>query len=318
MAGIKAAARVPSRAETILLILQLERFAAAARAAGVAVPESISPWLDAVGRQSARAWLDAAMRIPQVMAAVRDTGHPAHAIVDAVRNMLLHEAFDRGARPDGTPTPSTEPVSSGLVLYASGLQQRVDVSELTPAEAAVAAALGAAHPDFRNDAQQAELEALHARAATALEATETPVPGSSPGTTESAAQGATEGTQTMTQPTERIAELNRLLRDTRMSAPDRHILVDELAGLLSASEIPAGAPLPDAAATPNPSVSGARGAAAAKEFTVTAPRGAGLTEKSIALTDQLRGMKFHGASERQAVLGELAQALLDAEPTGEP
>ena len=48
--------------------------------------------------------------------------------------------------------------------------------------------------------------------------------------------------------------------------------------------------------------------------TVTAPRGAGLTEKPIALTEQLRGLWYHGSSERQAKLGELAEALLDAEP----
>ena len=52
-------------------------------------------------------------------------------------------------------------------------------------------------------------------------------------------------------------------------------------------------------------------------MTVTAPRGAGLTEKSIALTEELRGMRYHGTSERQAKLTELAETLLNSEPAGD-
>ena len=112
----------------------------------------------------------------------------------------------------------------------------------------------------------------------------------------------------MAQPSERVAEINRLLRYTRMSAPDRRILVDELVGLLEAH--PSGEPLPPSAPAPAP---GTR-----PEITVTAPRGSGLTERSIALTEQLRSMPYKGSSERQAKLGELAETLLDAEPTGAP
>ena len=110
----------------------------------------------------------------------------------------------------------------------------------------------------------------------------------------------------MAQPSERIGEINRLLGDTKMSAPDRAILRDELAGLLEDHR--RGQLLPPPAPAP-----GAR-----PETTVTAPRGSGLTEKSIALTEELRGMKYHGSSERQAKLTELAETLLDAEPTDAP
>ena len=42
------------------------------------------------------------------------------------------------------------------------------------------------------------------------------------------------------------------------------------------------------------------------------------TTHSIALTEELRGNRFFGSTERQAKLGELAETLLDAEPTGAP
>jgi hypothetical protein len=240
-----------------------------------------------------------------VREAYRNPADPWHRAAVAAYDTLAYFRFDHPARDNGRPMPLPGDLSPEFAARITGLsQQPLAVGDLLPEEAAAIAEHVETHRVWRNAGaeQRAEIEALHAHASIVREAA------SEAGADQ--AQQSTTPEAAMPQTTERIAELNRLLRDTRMSAPDRRVLVDELAQLLG--EHPAGQAVPGAAAPPD--LAATRSGAAAKEFTVTAPPGAGLTERSIALTDQLRGMKYHGSTERQAKLGELAEALIEAEP----
>ena len=297
MSGVCAALRVPGRAETGLLLRELELLRG--RGIGPAEDKGAIQWLDAIGAQQARDWLDWALTQKPVVEALQNPSHPAHRMVKAQQNLLQHFAFDR-AGPDGnTPTLWQEPISSGLTLYLAGLQPRVDPSELLPNEAATVAEIASTHPDYRDSpAQLTEIQALRAHAETAAPATETLI-----GAT--AAQTPTEQSTMTKSSAERIAELNAVLRDHRLSASDRSILRDELAELLTGH--PEGEALPPAAPAP--------ALGTPKETTVTAPSGpGGLTQRSIRLTEELRGNRFFGSTERRAKVAELAEVLLDNEP----
>ena len=75
-----AATRTPSRAEAVFLLNQLERIKAAG--AGPAGGGDIQ-WLDAIGAKEARTWLDWRMTHPQLVEAIRNRSHPAHAVTAA-------------------------------------------------------------------------------------------------------------------------------------------------------------------------------------------------------------------------------------------
>jgi hypothetical protein len=302
--------KTPSRIAVALHLRDLEaKIFPMAKAAGIEPPQLELLYADGLTRQEARTLYEWGLRVPGLVRALGDRSHADHGAVTAFRDLVNYFQHDHpqiGDRPADWGGP---PLSAATRGFLFGTRPSIDASELDPGEAVGFLAYAETQPAYQaafldgsspqHAAISAEIEALNARAAEALTSAEEPaVPQSPPEAPE----------HDMAQPTERIAEINRLLRDTKMAAPDRRILVDELAGLLEAQ--PPGQALPPAAPRPAP---GTR-----PEVTVTAPRGSGLTEKSIALTEELRGMKYHGSSERQAKLGELAEALLDAEPIGAP
>jgi hypothetical protein len=303
--------KTPNRIAVALHLRDLEsKIFPMAKAAGIEPPQLELRYADGLTRAEARALYHWGLRVPGLVRVLEDRAHADHGAVRAFRDLVNYFQFDHPQIGDTPAEWGGQPLSAAMRGFLLGTRPAIEASELDPGEAAGFLAYAETQPEYQaafldgdspqHEAISAEIEVLNARAAEALTST--------PAEEAAAAPPPPEAPEhNMAQPTERITEINRLLRDTKMSAPDRRELVNELAGLLEGHS--PGQALPPPAPTPKPGTP--------PEVTVTAPRGSGLTEKSIALTEELRGMKFHGSSERQAKLAELAETLLDAEPTGE-
>ena len=293
--------KTPDRVAVALHLRDLEtKIFPMAKAAGIEPPQLELRHIDGLTRAEAKALYEWGLRVPGLVKALGNQAHADHGAIAAFRDLVNYFQFDHPQIAD-KPAPWGGDLSPAMAGFLFGTRDKIDVAELTPEEAAGVLAYSETQPAYQaaaadgtapqHAAISAEIEALNARAAEVLTSAEEPaVPSSQPA-------AAPEQNMAQPQPADRIAEINRLLRDTKMSAPDRRILVDELADLLEGH--PPGQPLPPPAPLP--------GTGTPQEVVVTAPRGSGLTEKSIALTEELRQMKYHGSAERQAKLGELAR-----------
>ena len=272
--------KTPNRLAVALHLRDLEaKTFPMAKAAGIEPPQLELRYADGLTRAEAKALYQWGLRVPGLVRALEDLSHADHGAVTAFRDLVNYFQFDHPQIGHNPAEWSGPPLSAARRGFLFGTRPSIDASELDPGEAAGFLAYAETQPEYQaafldGDSPQhaaisAEIEALNARAAEALTATPAEEAAAAPAPPETPEQN-------MAQPSERIGEINRLLGDTKMSAPDRAILRDELAGLLEDHR--PGQLLPPPAPAP-----GAR-----PETTVTAPRGSGLTEKSIALTEELR------------------------------
>ncbi len=138
-----------TRARALLAFRLLDKVLAEAAEAGK-VPPAGSRWLDGDTAENARALFTWFSQQPEVKAAARNVADPDHAMIQYVRSVLEHFAFDRPQTAGGDPTPWREPVSSSLVRWAAGLSDGVAPADLDhPHEGAELARFGEARADLR-------------------------------------------------------------------------------------------------------------------------------------------------------------------------
>ena len=112
-----------TRARALLAFRLLDKVLAEAAEAGK-VPPAGSRWLDGDTAENARALFTWFSQQPEVKAAARNVADPDHAMIQYVRSVLEHFAFDRPQTAGGDPTPWREPVSSSLVRWRGWAKRR--------------------------------------------------------------------------------------------------------------------------------------------------------------------------------------------------
>lgn len=308
-----AAASAPNpyrmgQVKAALLMRDLRQALAAAAKAGHRPPPVRLDRADGMSRQDAATLAGWGLNLPGVGDAYASVMHPAHREIFGLRELVRYFRFDRPAHDDGRPKSWAEagapPLSTAMqaVLRGDRAPETVAVGEYHPTEAAALADYGVQRyygdgsgGGDRAAAIKSEISAYLSRAAEP-----TPAPGPTTLTT----PGAAAETQIMdeTAAQGRVKELMLGLYG-KMSAPDRHIIGEELMEIYEA--------FPGI----KPPVLSREEIAEARQKPQTVHSREFASERSIELVEELKGDRAFGSTARQAKLAEL-QRTLEASPTG--
>lgn len=110
-------------------------FGSAEEAAGVKLPRMDLSHPDRLSRSDGLALYNWLVGQRELRAAHGDSRHPDHQLVRGLFALANHFIHDHPQGPDGEPAPWPEPLSPALAGLIAGTREKIDPSEISPAEA---------------------------------------------------------------------------------------------------------------------------------------------------------------------------------------